>query len=287
MKYIGAHVSAAGGVENAPLNASKIGATAFAMFTKNQKRWEAKPLTEDNIRNFKENMEKGGFTADQVLPHDGYLINLGHPEVEKREKSLSSFMDEVNRVEQLGLKYLNFHPGSHLKQVSVEECLTNIAGSLNTAISNSKSCIMVIETTAGQGSNLGWRFEEIASIIEQVEDKDRIAVCIDTCHIFAAGYDMRTAEGYAQVMDEFDRIIGLKYLKAFHINDAKSEFESRVDRHNSLGEGNIGWDTFRFIMEDFRLDGIPMVLETVDPEIWDQEIAKLKEFAETGNGKKN
>ncbi|MBI9097837.1 MAG: deoxyribonuclease IV [Spirochaetaceae bacterium] len=278
MKYIGAHVSAAGGVENAPLNAAKIGATAFAMFTKNQKRWESKPLTTENIRKFKENMESCGYTADQVLPHDGYLINLGHPEEEKREKSLTSFMDEVQRVEELGLKYLNFHPGSHLKQISVEDCLRNIAASLNYAIKHSETAIMVIETTAGQGTNLGWRFEEIASIIDQVENKDRMAVCIDTCHIFAAGYDMRTEEGYNQVMDEFDRIIGLKYLKAFHLNDAKSEFESRVDRHHSLGEGNIGWDTFRFIMEDARLDEIPMILETVNPEIWDQEIEKLKEL---------
>ena len=213
------------------------------------------------------------------ISHKSHLINLGHPEEEKREKSLTAFMDEVKRVEQLGLKYLNFHPGSHLKQISIEECLTNIANSLNYAIENSESAIMVIETTAGQGSNLGWRFEEIASIIDQVSNKERVAVCIDTCHIFAAGYDMRTKESYDNVMVEFDRIIGLKYLKAFHINDAKSEFESRVDRHHSLGEGNIGWDTFRFLMEDPRLDGIPMVLETVDSEIWDQEIAKLKEFA--------
>ena len=280
MKYIGAHVSAAGGVENAPLNAKKIGATAFAMFTKNQKRWEAKPLSEDNIRKFKENMESCGYTADQILPHDGYLINLGHPEEEKREKSLTSFMDEVQRVEELGLKYLNFHPGSHLKQISVEDCLSNIAASLNYAIEHSETTIMVIETTAGQGTNLGWRFEEIASIIDQVENKDRMAVCIDTCHIFAAGYDMRTEEGYNQVMDEFDRIIGLKYLKAFHLNDAKSEFESRVDRHHSLGEGNLGWDTFRFIMNDSRLEEIPMVLETVDPDIWNREIEQLKEFAQ-------
>jgi deoxyribonuclease-4 len=278
MKYIGAHVSAAGGVENAPLNAKKIGATAFAMFTKNQKRWDANPLTEDNIQKFKENMESCGYTADQVLPHDGYLINLGHPDKEKREKSLNSFLDEVNRVEQLGLKYLNFHPGSHLKLISIEECLTNIATSLNYAISHSESAIMVLETTAGQGTNLGWRFEEIASIIDQVENKKRVGVCIDTCHIFAAGYDMRTEEGYKQVMDEFDRIIGLEYLKAFHLNDAKSDFDSHVDRHHSLGEGNIGWDTFRFIMEDSRLDGIPMVLETVDPDIWDQEIRQLNKF---------
>lgn len=279
MKYIGAHVSAAGGVENAPLNAQKIGATAFALFTKNQKRWVAKDLTEDNINKFKENMEQCGYTADQVLPHDGYLINLGHPEEEKREKSLTSFLDEVHRVEQLGLKYLNFHPGSHLKQISEEECIANVAASLNYAISHSESCIMVIETTAGQGSNLGWRFEQIAGIIDQVENKERVAVCIDTCHIFAAGYDMRTKEKYDSVMEDFDRLIGLKYLKAFHLNDAKSEFESRVDRHHSLGEGNIGWDTFRFIMEDPRLEGIPMVLETIDPDIWDKEIDQLKQFA--------
>lgn len=279
MKYIGAHVSAAGGVENAPLNAKKIGATAFAMFTKNQKRWEAKPLTEENIRKFKENMESCGFTADQILPHDGYLINLGHPDEEKLQKSLISFIDEITRVELLGLKYLNFHPGSHLKQIPIEECLSNIAMSLNTAIDNSDYATLVIETTAGQGSNLGWRFEEIASIIDQVENKERIAVCIDTCHIFAAGYDIRTQEGYNKVMDEFDRIIGIKYLKGFHLNDAKSEFESRVDRHNSLGIGNIGIDAFKFIMSDDRIDGIPMVLETPNDEIWADEIEQLKGFS--------
>ena len=279
MKYIGAHVSAAGGVENAPLNAEKIGATAFGMFTKNQKRWVSKDLTEDNIKKFKENMKNCGYTADQVLPHDGYLINLGHPEEEKREKSLNAFMDEIKRVEQLGLKYLNFHPGSHLKQISEEQCIKNISDSLNYAINNSSSAVLVIETTAGQGSNMGWRFEEIAAIIAQIENKERIAVCIDTCHIFAAGYDIRTEEGYKQVISEFDRIVGLKYLKAFHLNDAKSEFESRVDRHNSLGKGNIGIDTFRFIIQDTRFDEISMILETPDPEIWEQEIEKLKSFA--------
>lgn len=279
MKYIGAHVSAAGGVENAPLNAQKLGATAFAMFTKNQKRWEAKPLTEENIRKFKKNMDCCGFTADQVLPHDGYLINLGHPEEEKREKSLTAFIDEVKRVEQLGLKYLNFHPGSHLKQIPEEVCLSRIAESMNKAIAATRSCILVIETTAGQGSNLGWRFEEIATIIDQIENKERVAVCIDTCHIFAAGYDIRTKEGYEKVMADFDAIIGLKYLKALHLNDAKSEFASRVDRHNSLGEGNIGWDAFRLILEDPRHDGIPMILETTDPDLWADEIKKLKVFA--------
>jgi len=279
MKYIGAHVSAAGGVENAPLNAMKIGATGFALFTKNQKQWVAKDLTEDNIRKFRENMETGGFSPDGVLPHDSYLINLGHPEEEKREKSLNAFKDEIKRVEQLGLKYLNFHPGSHLRQIPEEECLANIAASMNSAIADSESCILLIETTAGQGSNLGWRFEQIASIIDQVEDKSRVAVCIDTCHIFAAGYDIRTREGYDRVMEEFDRTIGLKYLKAFHLNDAKSGFDSHVDRHHSLGEGNIGWDAFRFIMKDPRHEGIPMILETINPDIWAQEIAGLKELA--------
>jgi len=279
MKYIGAHVSAAGGVENAPLNAMKLGATGFALFTKNQKQWVAKDLTEDNIRKFRENMEKGGFSPEGVLPHDSYLINLGHPEIEKREKSLTAFKDEIKRAEQLGLKYLNFHPGSHLRQISEEECLSHIAASMNAAIADSESCILLIETTAGQGSNLGWRFEQIASIIDHVDDKSRVAVCIDTCHIFAAGYDIRTKEGYNRVMDEFDRIIGLKYLKAFHLNDAKSEFDSHVDRHNSLGEGNIGWDAFRFIIKDPRHEGIPMILETINPDIWAEEISKLKEMA--------
>ncbi|MBN2655656.1 MAG: deoxyribonuclease IV [Spirochaetales bacterium] len=279
MKYIGAHVSAAGGVENAPLNAQKIGATGFALFTKNQKQWVAKELTDENIRLFKENMLKGGFSPEGILPHDSYLINLGHPEEEKRQKSLTAFIDEVKRVEQLGLKYLNFHPGSHLKQISEEECLSHIAASLNAAIGATDNCIMVIETTAGQGSNLGWRFEQIADIIDQVEDKSRVAVCIDTCHIFAAGYDITTKEGYDRVMADFDAIIGLEYLKAFHLNDAKSGFGSHVDRHHSLGQGNIGWDAFRFIMEDPRHDGIPMILETIEPDIWSEEIAKLKEFA--------
>ncbi|MBB6481331.1 deoxyribonuclease IV [Spirochaeta isovalerica] len=279
MKYIGAHVSAAGGVENAPLNAMKIGATGFALFTKNQKQWVAKDLSEENIGKFRENMEKGGFSPDAVLPHDSYLINLGHPEEEKREKSLNAFIDEIKRVEQLGLKYLNFHPGSHLKQISEEECLSHIAASLNRAIVASQNTILVIETTAGQGSNLGWRFEQIGSIIDQVENKSRVAVCIDTCHIFAAGYDIRTREGYDRVMADFDSAIGLDYLKAFHLNDAKSGFGSHVDRHHSLGQGNIGWEAFRFIMEDPRNDGIPMILETIEPEIWADEIGKLKELA--------
>jgi len=278
MKYIGAHVSAAGGVENAVKNAVNIGASGFALFTKNQRQWFAKPLSEKNIIKFKEYMKEHNFSADSVLPHDSYLINLGHPEIEKREKSIKSFIDEAKRVEALGLKYLNFHPGSHLRKISEEECLDLISESLNFAIKETESCIFVIETTAGQGSNLGYKFEHLAYIIDKVTDKERIGVCIDTAHIFAAGYDIRTKETYEETMKKFDEIVGFKYLKGMHINDSKAKFNSRVDRHHSLGKGEIGVDAFRFIMQDKRIDNIPLILETIDPDIWADEINLLKSF---------
>jgi len=278
MKYVGAHVSSSGGVFNAPINANNIGAKGFAMFTKNQKRWDAKPLDDKVINKFKSKMDEFGYTADMVLPHDSYLINLGHPEAEKEEKSLNAFIDELKRVEQLGLKYLNFHPGSHLKKISEEECLEKIAKNLNIALKETESAIAVIETTAGQGSNLGYRFEHLRDIINMVEDKSRIAVCIDTAHIFAAGYDLRTQEAYDKTMAEFDEIVGFKYLKGMHINDSKAKFASRVDRHHSLGEGEIGIDAFKFIMNDKRIDNIPLVLETINPDIWAEEIKLLYSF---------
>jgi len=278
LKYIGAHVSAAGGVENAVKNAVEIGADGFALFTKNQRQWFAKPLSEKNIAKFKEYMQEHGFSADAVLPHDSYLINLGHPETEKREKSLKSFIDEAKRVENLGLKYLNFHPGSHLKKISEEECLDLISESVNKAIKETESCIFVIETTAGQGSNLGYKFEHLAYIIDKIEDKERIGVCIDTAHIFAAGYDIRTKEAYEETMQKFDEIVGFKYLKGMHINDSKAKFASRVDRHHSLGKGEIGIDAFKLIMQDKRIDNIPLVLETIEPEIWEEEIKLLRSF---------
>ena len=278
MKYIGAHVSAAGGVENAVKNAVDIGANGFALFTKNQRQWRAKPLSEKSIKKFKEYMQIHGFCADAILPHDSYLINLGHPESEKREKSLNAFIDEARRVEALGLKYLNFHPGSHLKKISEEECLDLITQSINFAIKETKSCIFVLETTAGQGSNLGYKFEHLAYIIDKIEDKSRIGVCIDTAHIFAAGYDIRTKDAYEKTMQEFDAIIGFKYLKGMHINDSKAKFASRVDRHHSLGKGEIGLDAFKFIMQDKRIDNIPLILETIEPEIWAEEIKLLRSF---------
>ena len=279
MKYIGAHVSASGGVSNVIKNAKEIEATAFALFTKNQRQWFAKPLPQKEIEKFKNLMQKYGFNKDMVLPHDSYLINLGHPDIEKREKSLKSFIDEAKRVEQLGLKYLNFHPGSHLREISEEECLEHIANSINYAIKETESCVFVMETTAGQGSNLGYKFEHLAYLIDKAVDKKRIGVCIDTAHIFAAGYDIRTKEAYEKTMKEFDNIIGFKYLKGMHINDSKAKFASRVDRHHSLGKGEIGIDAFKFIMQDKRIDNIPLILETIEPSLWPEEIKLLKSFA--------
>lgn len=277
MKYIGAHVSASGGVDNAPINAYQIGATAFALFTKNQRQWHAKPLESSMIDSFKKRCEKYGFTSKQILPHDSYLINLGHPDSEQLEKSRTAFLDEMQRCEQLGLTLLNFHPGSHLKQISVDECLSRIAESINITLDKTKDVVAVIENTAGQGSNLGYKFEHLAQIIDLVEDKSRVGVCIDTCHAFAAGYDLRTEKACQETFAEFEKIVGFNYLRGMHLNDAKSELASHVDRHDSLGEGNIGKTAFRYIMQDSRIDEIPLILETINSDIWAQEIAWLKE----------
>ncbi len=272
---IGAHISISGGVENAPLNAQAIGAKAFAMFTKNQRQWQAKPYTENNIRGFKTNLEMVGIAPEFVLPHDGYLINLGHPEADRLEKSRLAFLDELQRCEQLGLKMLNFHPGSHLRRISEDDSLALVAESINWSLERTSGVIAVIENTAGQGSNLGYRFEHLAAIIESVEDKSRIGVCLDTCHSFTAGYDLRTPENCDATFTEFDSIVGFKYLRAMHLNDSKPDLGSRVDRHESLGKGKLGWNVFEYIMNDERFDEIPMVLETVDSDIWAQEIEQL------------
>lgn len=279
MKRIGAHVSASGGVENAPLNAHEIGATAFALFTKNQRQWRAKPLTEASIEAFKKNCADCGFAPEHVLPHDSYLINLGNPDPQALKKSRDAFCDEMVRCEQLGLRLLNFHPGSHLEKSSLAACLERIADSINIAISQTSDVIAVIENTAGQGSNVGFRFEHLAEIIDQIEDQNRIGVCIDTCHAFAAGYDLRTAAATSAMFDELDRVVGLPYLKGLHLNDSKRELGSRVDRHASLGEGEIGLDAFAAIMRDPRFDDMPLILETPNPDKWPQEIEQLKKLA--------
>lgn len=276
MKYIGAHVSASGGVANAAVRAAEIEATAFALFTKNQRQWRAAPLSTEAIDEFKAACEKYHYTPAQILPHDSYLINLGHPVADALEKSREAFIDELTRCQQLGLTLLNFHPGSHLMQIPEDECLARIAESINIALAQTEGVTAVIENTAGQGSNLGFKFEHLAAIIDGVEDKSRVGVCIDTCHAFAAGYDLRTEQATAETFAEFERVVGFKYLRGMHLNDAKSAFGSRVDRHHSLGEGNIGHDAFRWIMRDERFDGIPLILETVNPDIWAEEIAWLK-----------
>ncbi len=274
-RYIGAHVSASGGVENAPVNAAALGATAFALFTKNQKQWRAKPLSQENIEGFKANCEKYGYGSGQILPHDSYLINLGHPEETGLEKSRSAFVDEMQRCEQLGISLLNFHPGSHLRKIAEEDCLRRVAESVNIALNKTRGVIAVIENTAGQGSNVGYSFAHLARIIELVEDKERVGVCIDTCHGWAAGYDFASEEGYTKTWNDFDAIVGLKYLKGMHLNDAKRELGSRIDRHASIGEGYLGNRTFSRLMQDRRLAHIPFILETPAPEKWAEEIEWL------------
>jgi deoxyribonuclease-4 len=280
MKYVGAHVSAAGGVENAPLNAARIGARAFALFTKNQRQWVAKPLTEESIAAFKANLKQVGIAPGQVLPHDSYLINLGHPESEPLQKSRAAFLDELERCAQLGLTLLNFHPGAHLNKCSEEQSLAIVADSINWALERTEGVTAVIENTAGQGTNLGYTFEHLARIIEGVEDKGRVGICLDTCHTFTAGYDLRTAKACDATFAEFERIVGFRYLRAMHLNDSKPDLGSRVDRHESLGKGKLGLECFRYIMNDARFDNIPMVLETIDETIWAEEIKLLYSMVE-------
>lgn len=278
MKYIGAHVSASGGVENAPVNAHEIGANAFALFTKNQRQWVSKPLTEENIRLFKENCEKYNFKPEYILPYDSYLINLGHPEPDALEKSRAAFLDEMQRCEQLGLKLLNFHPGSHLNKISVEDSLDLIAESINITLEKTKGVTAVIENTAGQGSNLGNEFWHLKYIIDRVEDKSRVGVCLDTCHTFTAGYDF--LGDYDAVFNEFEEVVGFRYLRGMHLNDSKKELGSHVDRHDSIGKGLIGFAFFEKLMRDPRFDNMPLILETIDETLWPEEIAWLREQSE-------
>ncbi|WP_297442849.1 deoxyribonuclease IV [Sulfurimonas sp.] len=290
-KFVGAHVSASGGVYNAPLNAKEIGAKAFALFTKNQRQWVAKPLDAETIDRFKKALDESGILPKHVLPHDSYLINLGHPEVEKLEKSRAAFIDELERCDALGLDKLNFHPGSHLAKLTKKQkedsallqeienkCLDVIAESINIALDKTQNVKAVIENTAGQGSNLGYKFEHLAYIIDKIEDKSRVGVCIDTCHMFTAGYDIRTRETYDATWTAFSDIVGFEYLSGMHINDSKPPLGSHVDRHHSLGKGEIGLDAFRFIMNDERIDDIPLILETIDETIWREEIELLYSF---------
>lgn len=276
MKYIGAHVSASGGVENSPVNAHEIEANAFALFTKNQRQWVAKPLTNSSIELFKESCEKYNFKPEYILPHDSYLINLGHPEKEGLEKSRAAFLDEMQRCEQLGLKLLNFHPGSHLNKISLEDCLKRVAESINVTLEKTTGVTAVIENTAGQGSNVGNEFGQLKFIIDHVDDKSRVGVCLDTCHTYVAGYDL--VNKYNEVFDEFEREVGFTYLRGIHLNDTMKVLGSHSDRHASLGEGVLGIEFFKKLMNDPRFDNMPIVLETPDETKWKDEIALLRSF---------
>lgn len=279
MKYIGAHMSVDGGVSNAPLRASEMHMQAFALFTRNPSRWKSAPISDKEAAKFRENCENAGFSPSVILPHDSFLINLGAPDEEKLKLSREAFLDELHRCEQLGLTMLNFHPGSHLKLVSEEECLRTIAESINMALDQTKGVTAVIESTAGQGTNLGFRFEHLAEIIRLVEDKSRIGVCIDTCHTYAAGYDLATPDGYRETWEEFDRIIGFSYLRGMHLNDSKKGLGSHVDRHESVGEGTLGKPFFEMLMADPRMNDIPLILETPNEKIWSEEVAYLYSLA--------
>jgi len=279
MKYVGAHVSAAGGVENAPLNARAIGAMAFALFVKNQRQWSAKPLTSKNIEGFKQNCAEQNYDAGFIVPHASYLINLGHPDEAARQKSRMALLDEIHRCMQLDIRMINFHPGSHLRRISEEACLAHIADSINFLLQESNGVTLLIENTAGQGSNVGYRFEQLAQIIDGVADKSRVGVCLDTCHAFAAGYDLRHSESFDEVFNAFDISIGLDYLKALHLNDSKKTLGSRVDRHESLGRGEMGKIPFQRIMNDPRFEQLPMILETPNPGLWPDEIKELYGFS--------
>ena len=276
MKHIGPHVSASGGVEQAPLNAHAVGASAFALFTKNQRQWFSPALTAQSIDLFRSRCEEYGYDPQFILPHDSYLINLGHPEQDGLDKSRASFFDEMHRCEQLGLTMLNFHPGSTLRAISDADCLDRIAESINMALDRTRGVTAVIENTAGQGSNMGFSFHHLAHIIDKVDDKSRVGVCVDTCHTLTAGYDLR--DRYDEVWAEFDEVVGLQYLRAIHLNDSKKPLASRVDRHDSIGAGFLGLDFFRRIMQDRRFDAIPFILETPDETLWPQEITLLHSF---------
>lgn len=275
MKYIGAHVSVKGGVSNAPLEAARIGAKAFALFTGSSNRWASKAISEEETERFKANCEAGGFSPAHILPHDNFLINLGSPDPQKLEMSRKSFIDEMRRCSQLGLTMLNFHPGSHLKEIPVDDCLDLIAESINISLDQTEGVTAVIESTAGQGSNLGYEFGQIAHIIDKVEDKTRVGVCVDTCHTYSAGYDLRSEEGYAKTWNDFDRIIGAGYLRALHLNDDKRELGSRIDRHEEIGKGTLGEEFFISLVNDPRFDNMPLILETPNDAIWHEEITWL------------
>lgn len=278
--YIGAHTSASGGVHHALLEGVEIGATTIQLFTSNQRQWQAKTLEASLVEKWKTTLKESGLK--HIMSHDSYLINLGSPKEEVLLKSRHAFAQEIERCQTLGISYLNFHPGACLES-DEEECLDTIVASLRlyAPLLEKSTLRLLIETTAGQGSTVGYRFEHLAYIIQKVKNDLPIGVCIDTCHIFAAGYDIRTNAAWDKTLAEFEKIVGLDQLYAFHLNDSLKGLGSRVDRHQALGEGQIGWESFRFLMRDPRTRHLPKYLETPGGcPLWKREIEQLRGFTQ-------
>lgn len=276
---IGAHTSAQGGAHNAIFEGLEIGATTVQLFTSNQKRWEGKAITDKDAELFKQTVQSTGLS--KIMSHDSYLINLGSPNPESVQKSLKAFREELMRCQKLDLAFLNFHPGAALDGPE-EDCLNKIVESLESIqdLADKGSTRLLIETTAGQGSTVGWKFEHLGYLIEKLHKKIPIGVCIDTCHIFSAGYDIRTQEAWDDTLGKFDKNVGLENLYALHVNDSMKPLASRKDRHAPLGEGEIGIECFKVMMKHPLLREIPKYLETPDgPSLWKKEIALLREFA--------
>lgn len=279
MYFIGPHVSIGGGVANAPKNAKALGSTGFGLFVKNQRQWTAAPYSAADVEAFKKQMKADGYTAAQALPHAGYLINLANPDEAAHAKSMASLLDELKRCMALGLDKLNLHPGSHLRLITPQEACDRVAKSISAALAQTEGVTVVVENTAGSGGNLGSVFEELRAIIDGVEDKTRVGVCLDTMHTFGAGYDIRTRDGFLKTMDLFNKAVGMKYLRGLHLNDSKVGLNSHVDRHESLGAGLLGLEVFQCIMTDKRFENMPLVLETPNEELWEREIRQLMEMA--------
>lgn len=275
MKYIGAHVSATPSIGAAPAEAHSLGADAFAFNLIDPLRWNTPRYSDEDIQSFRSACEAYGYSSVQILPHSAFVVNLASPDSRKLNMSRATFVDEIRRCGQLGIDRLNFHPGSHLRQIAEGDALRRVSDSINYALDKTQGVTAVIENTAGQGSALGYSFEHLAAIIDGVEDKSRVGVCIDTCHATAAGYELG-GESYDATWAAFDSIVGFKYLRGMHLNDAMRPAGSRIDRHASIGKGTLGSDFFSRLMGDVRFDGIPLILETPDPSVWKIEIDWLR-----------
>ncbi len=278
MKYVGAHLSISKGIENVPKYAKEIGADAFAIFLKNQRTWKIQNKDKDTVKSFKENLKKFNFLERNVLPHSIYLINLGSPEIGIREKSFKTFLFELKTVEKLGLIYLNIHPGSGKGKISKEKTMENIAKLINKGIEKTKKTIVVLENTTGSGGQVGSNVEELLHLYNLIENKKRIRFCLDTCHLFQAGYDLRSFKSYEKTFKEFEFFFKNKLIAGVHLNDSKAPFGKRIDRHEHIGKGEIGLLTFKRIMRDERFDEIPLILETPWDNFWIEEIKLLKKF---------